>query len=147
MKYLLLDMDGTICEFFDPLGKIHMSEFPVGFFLNKRPLTTIINAVKELYSNYRIIIFSSSPNEVADEEKIQWLKNNGLDYEHIFVRFRTADKGQVLMNFIKVNNLNPKDITLVDDDLRVLNSCEKLGVNCIHPSHLLAEYEVKHNIK
>ena len=145
MKYLMLDMDGTICEFHDPIdGKIHMTEFPDGFFENKRPLNCIINVVKEKYKDYTKIIFSVSPTEQADKEKSIWLHRYGFDdYLKIFLRYPNTDKGQALSIFIQKNNINPEDITLIDDDLRVLRSCEKLNVHCIHPSHLVAEYESK----
>lgn len=143
MKYLLLDIDGTINEFYDPVeGKIMMDEFPKGFFLNKRPLKSIINVIKKDYKNYTIIAFSVSPNEQADSEKIAWLNNNGFENcLHIFLRYSNSDKGQALMIFMQRNNIEPKQVTIIDDDYKVLRSCEKLNVTCIHPSHLLAEYE------
>lgn len=145
MKYLLVDMDGSICEYHDPIGgKITMTEFPPGFFLNKRPLNSIIKVIQEQYQDYTKIIFSASPSEEADKEKLQWLQNHGLsDWLHIFLRYPNSDKGQALMNFMRLNNISPSQVYILDDDLRVLKSCEKLGVHCIHPSHFLAEYEEK----
>lgn len=142
MKYLMLDMDGTICEFYDPVdGRIHMTDFPKGFFLNKRPIKSVLKVIQKDYSSYTIIIFSASPNSDSDNEKIQWLNNNGLNWQHIFLKYPNSDKGQALMIFMQRNNINPDDITIIDDDHRVLRSCEKLGVHCLHPSHLVAEYE------
>jgi len=145
MKYLMLDMDGTICEFHDPVSnKIHMVDFPRGFFLHKRPLKSVLKVILKDYQEYITIIFSASPNEQADEEKKLWLQNNGVaNWQHIFLRYPNSDKGQALMIFMQRNNINPEDITVIDDDHRVLRSCEKLGVHCIHPSHLVAEYESK----
>ena len=142
MKFLMIDMDGTIAEYYDASGQIVMTEFPEGFFLNKRPLKSIINVIQTKYADYTKIIFSISPTDQSDKEKLQWLENQGLsDWLHIFMRYPNNDKGQVLMNFMKANQITPDQIYIVDDDLRVLRSCEKLGVHCIHPSHMLAEYE------
>ena len=142
MKYLMLDMDGTICEFHDPIeGRIYMTDFPKGFFLNKRPIKSVLKVIKKDYSDYVVIIFSASPDTESDNEKIQWLNNQGLSWQHIFLKYPDNDKGQALMIFMQRNNINPDDITIIDDDHRVLRSCEKLGVHCIHPSHLVVEYE------
>ena len=143
MKYLMLDIDGTLCEYYDPVaGRIHMTEFPVGFFRNKRPLQSVIKVILKDYKDYVIIIFSVSPSEQSDVEKIDWLKEHNLgNCQHIFLRYPNSDKGQALMIFMQRNNINPDDVTIIDDDHRVLRSCEKLGVHCIHPSHLVAEYE------
>lgn len=139
-------MVGTICEFYDYMnGKIHIIDFPEGFFLNKRPLKSIINVIQTKYADYTKIIFSASPSEESDKEKLQWLQNHGLsDWLYIFLRYPNSDKGQALMTFMKLNNISPNQVYIIDDDLRVLKSCEKLGVHCLHPSHLLAEYEEKH---
>ena len=145
MKYLMLDLDGTICEFHDPVNnRIHMDDFPIGFFKNKRPLQSVLKVILKDYKDYVIIIFSASPNEQADKEKLQWLENQGLsNWLHIFLKYPNSDKGQALMVFMQRNNINPNDITVIDDDYKVLYSCEKLGVHCVHPSHLIAEYESK----
>ena len=140
MKYVLVDMDGTIAEFYDKRG-ISIPDFPTGFFINKRPINIMIDAIKELYKNDKIIIMSNSPSEDADNEKADWLVKQGLYWDHIFVRYQFMDKGQAISNFIKLNNINPTDVILIDDDLRNLRNCEKLGVVCIHPSHILAEYQ------
>lgn len=143
MKYLMLDMDGTICEFHDPVNnKIHMLDFPMGFFRNKRPLQSVLKVILKDYRDYITIIFSASPNEQADKEKIEWLQQYAVaNWQHIFLRYPNSDKGQALMIFMQRNNIKPEDITIIDDDHRVLRSCEKLGVHCVHPSHLVAEYE------
>lgn len=140
MKYVLVDMDGTIAEFYDKRG-INIPDFPEGFFLNKRPINIMIKAIKELYKDDTIIILSNSPSDEADKEKEAWLLNHDITWDKIFVRYQFIDKGQTISNFIKMNNLNPNDIILIDDDLKYLRNCEKLGITCIHPSHILVEYE------
>ena len=103
----MIDMDGTIAEYYDASGQIVMTEFPEGFFLNKRPLKSIINVLQTKYADYTKIIFSISPTDQSDKEKLQWLENQGLsDWLHIFMRYPNNDKGQVLMNFMKANQIN-----------------------------------------
>ena len=147
MKFLMIDMDGTICDFFDPVnGEILMTEFPEGFFLNKQPIKSILNVIEDDYKDYNKIIFSNSPGPSFTDEKRQWLKQNGLGgLPQIFLEYPNVDKGQALYNFIVKNNIQPSDITVVDDDIRFLRNAEKLGVHCIHPMHLVAIYESKHN--
>lgn len=147
MKYLLLDMDGTICEYFDPVdGKISMYEFPKGFFINKKPIKSVIKALQKYYSDYITIIFSFSPNEEIDNEKLIWLKNNGMgNLQHIFLRYNNVDKAQALSIFMEKNNIPADAITVIDDDLRVLRTCEKLAVHCVHPSHLVVLSEENDN--
>ena len=143
MKYLLLDMDGTICEYYDPIdNRILMTEFPDEFFTNKVPLMSIIKVIQKDYKDYVGIIFSVSPNSQTDKEKTQWLYKYGFgNWNKIFLHYPNNDKGQALSVFIQRNNISPEDITVIDDDHRVLRNCEKLGVHCIHVSHLLALYE------
>lgn len=147
MKYLLIDMDGTICDFFDPInGKILLTEFPSGFFVNKTPIKAALDVIKNDFVDYNKIIFSNCPHEEAIKEKREWLNRYGLgSLPQIFLVYPNLDKGQALNNFININQIPPEDITVVDDDLRFLRAAEKLGVHCLHPSHLIVMYEEKHN--
>lgn len=144
MKILLIDMDGTINEFYDPVNnKMLMTEFPKGFFLNKRPIKSVIKVIQKDFTDYTKIIFSNSPSVEADAEKVQWLHSNGFsDCSYIFIHYPN-DKGQALNTFMNRNSLSPHDITAIDDDHKILRIYEKLGVHCVHPSHLIAEYESK----
>lgn len=145
-KILFVAMDGTICEFHDyKENRILMDDFEPGFFLNKKPLKSILYVIENEYKDYIKIALSSSPSDNADIEKEQWLKNQGLNWLHIFLRYQSNDKSAAVFNFIKLNNIEPSNITIIDNDLKVLRACEKMGVTCIHPSHLLVKYEEQHD--
>ena len=141
-KIVFIDMDGTICEFYDNKDRIHMTEFPDGFFLNKVPLKSMINGINTFFnSDYTRIILTACPNEEAKKEKNIWLDKNFNIDNRIILLYPNTDKSQAIFNFIKLNKIDPSNIYIIDDDLRILNSCEKLGIHCIHPSHILAMYE------
>lgn len=144
-KILFVAMDGTICEFHDyKENRVLMTEFDIGFFLDKKPLRSIISVIENEYKDYTKIALSSSPNIIADEEKEEWLKLNNLDWLHIFLRYPNNDKAVAIFTFMKNNDIEPSDITIIDNDLKVLRACEKMGITCIHPSHLLVKYEEQH---
>ena len=139
-KYLLLDMDGTICGYtkarFDYEGN---ADFVNGeLFLHLNPVSHIIDWVKEHYDMQNVYIVSAVANSIAWEEKNQWLdiyfpeilKENryfcgNKDYKYVFVKQLADRKGW-----------NRNEVTLVDDYHPTIEKCRKLAINCVHPSNI-----------
>ena len=150
-KYLLLDMDGTICGYtkarFDYEGN---ADFVNGeLFLHLNPVRHIIDWVKEHYDMQNVYIVSAVANSIAWEEKNQWLdiyfpeipKENryfcgNKDYKYVFVKQLADRKGW-----------KRNEMTLVDDYHPTIEKCMKLAINCVHPSNIesLVDEETQRN--
>ena len=148
-KYLLLDMDGTICGFTKVRRDIdNNADFVNGeLFLHLRPVKHIIDFAKEHYDMQNVYIVTAVANSIAWEEKQQWLdkhfpelpKENryfcgNKDYKHVFVKQLAEHKGW-----------KRNEVVLVDDYHNTIDQCRKIGINCIHPSDieiLVDEYAV-----
>ena len=50
MKYVFIDMDGTIAEWGYPDGRIS-GEYQFGDYVNKQPINDVIAEIYNLYSN------------------------------------------------------------------------------------------------
>lgn len=139
-EHLLLDMDGTIAAYgkskYDIYGN---KDFCCSeLFLHLRPVSHVIDWVKKNFDMKEVYICSAVANSVVWNEKNQWLdkyfpeipKENRLfvgnkDYKHVFVKNYAAKRGW------KLNT-----VTLVDDYHDTIHKCEKLGINCVHPSNI-----------
>lgn len=149
-KYLLLDMDGTICGYtkarFDYEGN---ADFVNGeLFLHLSPVNHIINWVKEHYDMANVYIVTAVANSIAWEEKNQWLdiyfpeilKENryfcgNKDYKYVFVKQLAERKGW-----------NRNEMTLVDDYHPTIEKCRKLAINCVHPSNIESLVDEETNV-
>lgn len=146
MKIMFVDMDGTIADFYDINHKISISEFPDGFFINKKPLKCVIQVLQTVppFKDCSPIILSLSPNEKTTLEKNEWLNKyyNVNVNMRVFLQFPNSDKAEYIYNFLKNNpSISPNDVYIIDDDHNTLRRCEKLGIHCIHPSHLVTLFE------
>lgn len=139
-KYLLLDMDGTICGYTKVKRDIDNNADFVNseLFRHLRPVEHIIEFAKKYYDMKNVYIVTAVPNSIAWDEKQEWLdkhfpeipKENRFfcgnkDYKHVFVK-QLADK----------QGWERNEIVLVDDYHYTIDSCRKLGINCIHPSDI-----------
>lgn len=139
-KYLLLDMDGTICGYTKvKRDKDNNADFVNGeLFLHLRPVEHIIEFAKKHYDMNNVYIITAVPNSIAWEEKQEWLnkyfpelpKENryfcgNKDYKHVFVK-QLVDRLGWKRN----------EVVLIDDYHYTIESCRKLGINCIHPSDI-----------
>lgn len=139
-KYILLDMDGTICGYtkarFDEDGN---ADYVNGeLFLHLRPVTSVIEYVKSHYDMKNVFIMTAVPNCIAWEEKNKWLDKyfpevpvenryfcGNKDYKYVFVKQLAEYKGW-----------KRNEMVLVDDYHPTIERCKKVGVNCIHPSNI-----------
>lgn len=139
-KYILLDMDGTICGYtkarFDEDGN---ADFVNGeLFLHLKPVQHVIDYVKEHYDMKNVYIVTAVANSVAWDEKNQWLdkyfpelpKENRFfcgnkDYKYVFVKQLADHMGW-----------ERNEMVLVDDYHPTIEKCKKVKINCIHPSNI-----------
>ena len=69
------DMDGVLADFNKRVRAVERFENEKGFFKNLAPIKTNVESIKLLIeNNYNVYILSASPNESADNDKLEWLK-------------------------------------------------------------------------
>lgn len=74
-KNIYVDMDGVLADFFGVDGCVQRFEHERNFFLNLKPLTKNVNAIKRAVADgkHNIYILSASPNDRCDRDKRLWL--------------------------------------------------------------------------
>lgn len=139
-EHIMIDMDGTIAAY----GK---SKYDIDgnkdfccsqLFLHLKPVKHVIDFVKNNFDLNEVYICSAVANSVVWDEKNQWLdkyfpeipRQNRLfvgnkDYKHVFVK-----------NYCAMRNWPLNTVTLIDDYHPTIQKCEKLGINCVHPSNI-----------
>ena len=98
----------------------------------------VIDFVKNNFDLNEVYICSAVANSVVWDEKNHWLdkyfpeipRQNRLfvgnkDYKHVFVK-----------NYCTMRNWPLNTVTLIDDYHPTIQKCEKLGINCVHPSNI-----------
>lgn len=120
MKEIYVDMDGVLAKW-NPAATIEET-FERGYFLNREPQQNIIDAVNRLKGKYNITILSCVyQNGYATEEKIAWLKKNGLgDLDKLFVPYGASKR-----EFIKELTTTGATTFLLDDYTKNLVEWEK----------------------
>ncbi len=145
-KYWFVDMDGCVAAYQDLVADEHGNiDYTNGeIFKYAKPVTHIIDRLGgRMYFNIdNIRILSASPNSICNDEKSEWLDKNMpfIKKENRFFVGNKQYKVVMLENLIKKFNLNPKDVTLLDDEHKILEDAKRLGVNVMHPSMFLAKY-------
>ncbi len=136
------DMDGTCASM-----EMHKKEFKLegGFFLNKRPIKTIINLMKKFYKmGAKIYILSFCGFNYQREDKIEWLKRNCsfIDVENMIIIPRKENsvklseskqtlKAEYLKDYITIADI----VYMIDDNESVLlGTKEKIPfINIVSP--------------
>ena len=142
MKYVFVDMDGVIAEYGYPNG-LYDGEFQKGNYVGKKPVATIINEILEKYNNsdHIIMVCSASPNAKATLEKNDWLNNNfGVPYENRIFITPEEDKVEVIRYYIEdlMHGNVQQHAIVIDDKGSILAKAHSLGIECYHPTQLLA---------
>ncbi|MGM9543965.1 MAG: hypothetical protein ACI3T9_03200 [Romboutsia timonensis] len=142
MKYVFVDMDGVIAEYGYPNG-LYDGEFQKGNYVGKKPVATIINEILEKYNNpdHIIMVCSASPNAKATLEKNDWLNNNfGVPYENRIFITPEEDKVEVIRYYIEdlMHGNVQQHAIIIDDKGSILAKAHSLGIECYHPTQLLA---------
>ena len=142
MKYVFVDMDGVIAEYGYPSG-LYDGEFKKGNYVGKKPVVSVIDEIIEKYNNpnYIVMICSASPNAKATLEKNDWLNNNfGVPYENRIFITPEEDKVEVIRYYIEdiMHGNVQEHAIIIDDKGSVLAKAHSLGMECYHPTQLMA---------
>lgn len=142
MKYVFVDMDGVIAEYGYPSG-LYDGEFQKGNYVGKKPVVSVIDEIIEKYNNpnYIVMICSASPNAKATLEKNDWLNNNfGVPYENRIFITPKEDKVEVIRYYIEdiMHGNVQEHAIIIDDKGSVLAKAHSLGMECYHPTQLMA---------
>ena len=144
-KYVFVDLDGTVAEYqnlpVDEYGDIDFVGY--GVFKNSKPVMEVINKVQKLHDEGKqIYIVSASPNSIASEEKLEWVKKYlpFIMESRIFFVGNKNYKYVFLKQLIKKMKFNTRDCTVIDDDHNVLLSYQTLFINTVHPSKFLSNF-------
>ena len=139
-KYLLLDMDGTICGYTKArLDEEGNADFVNGeLFLHLQPVQHVIDFVKEHYDMKNVFIVTAVANSIAWNEKNLWLDKyfpeiptenrffvGNKDYKYVFVK-----------QFAEYKGWKSNEMVLIDDYHPTIEKCRKNNINCIHPSNI-----------
>lgn len=146
MKYVFIDMDGTIAEWGYPDGRIS-GEYQFGDYVNKQPINDVIAEIYNLYSNsedYIVYVLSAVPNTKAIFEKNSWLDAYFvIPYQNrIFIR-NDEDKIDIIKFVLdKFYGLTPEgNAILVDDKKELLLKAAEIGIEAIHPTKIITSFQ------
>lgn len=143
-EYVFVDMDGTLCEYknlpVDDDGDVNFVGYEV--FLSSKPVYPVINIVNKLQSldNKNVFIISASPNNICNNEKLEWLciNCNFIKKENVYFVGNKNFKHTFLKHLMLKLKIKPNQCLVIDDDHRILELYKSIGVNTIHPSSLIA---------
>ena len=145
MKYVFIDMDGTIAEWGYPDGRIS-GEYRFGDYIGKQPINDVIAEIYNRFADpkeYVVFIISAVPNTKAIIEKNAWLNNFFVvPYENrIFIQ-KNEDKVDIIDFYLRqVIGIEPKGNTiLIDDKKEWLTKAEEYGIEIYHPSKIIGLY-------
>ncbi len=138
---VFIDMDGVVADY-DMLG-FEENKDEEDVYLNKRPVTTIINVLKEVNNlkNVNLYILSVSRNENQIPGKVKWLEKNMsfITKEQINILPREGNDfkpAHELKQIFLKGNTNPDEINImIDDSHSVLYTLHKSNINVI-PLHI-----------
>lgn len=142
MKYVFVDMDGVIAEYGYPSG-LYDGDFQRGNYVGKKPVTSVINEIITKYNNsdYILMVCSASPNAKATMEKNDWLNNNfAVPYENRIFITPSEDKVEVIRYYIEdiMHGNVQEHAIMIDDKGSVLAKAHSLGMECYHPTQIMA---------
>lgn len=146
MKYVFIDMDGVIAEYGYPNG-LYDGDFQKGNYVGKKPVIGVINEILRRYNNenYILMVCSASPNTKATLEKHDWLNNNfAIPYENRIFISKEEDKVEVVRYYIEdmMHGRVQEHALIIDDKGSVLAKAHSLGIECYHPTQILATIPV-----
>ena len=144
--YIYFDMDGTCVEY--KSGEIDLIKGNAKeFFLNKRPLFTILKIMEDLANTANVIvgILSNCYFDEQKQDKITWLKKYApfIKSENINIivlnnETYTADtKDYLKPNLLKKLHNDTTYVYLIEDNHQILKATKKSGLNGEHISTLL----------
>lgn len=144
---MFIDMDGVVADYRFGEGKDIENNVP-GIYLNKRPISTAINILKEVKNtfDFDIYILSSCRYDEQAVEKSIWLEKNMpfIDKNcQLFVVSNTFENRKILkINKIKetINNKYAKAIIIDDTHDILFLAIKELG-NMVIPYHVITLFD------
>lgn len=150
MKYVFVDMDGTIAEWGYPDGRIS-GEYKFGDYIGKNPINDVIAEILNLYSGseenqkeYIIMTVSAVPNSKAIMEKNVWLDNFfNIPYPNRIYISQNEDKVEVIKFYLEnIAGVDPKgNSILIDDKKDILIKGNEFGMEVYHPTKIIALFQ------
>ena len=148
MKYVFIDMDGTIAEWGYPDGRIS-GEYKFGDYFGKQPINDVIAEIYNRFNDpkeYSVLVISAVPNTKAIIEKNAWLNNFFvIPYENrIFIQ-KNEDKVDIIDFYLRqVIGIEPKgNAILIDDKKEWLTKAEEYGIEIYHPTKIIGLYQTR----
>lgn len=146
MKYVFVDMDGTIAEWGYPDGRI-TGEYKFGDYIGKQPIEDVIAEIYNMYANsqdHTIFVVSASPNTKATIEKNAWLnKFFIIPYENRIFISQGENKIDIINFYLRqVVGVEPQgNAILIDDKKDWLIEAEQCGMEVYHPTQIIGLFQ------
>lgn len=141
MKYLMVDMDGTVNEYNINGSVILENWFERNIFIERKPVFPMINKIKEYHDKgWVVFILSVAPSDQAIYEKQEW-----LDRYMQFVKFRFfVGEHKRKIDYLNelTKDLDRSNVYVLDDTHTILEEAEQQGYNAVHISRFLCEKEL-----
>jgi predicted kinase len=138
-KYTFFDMDGTLAAYqFLPISSEGGIDFVDGeHFRYALPVEVIIEKAEG--ANSESFILSAIPDGNCLDHKREWLAKYCpfIKHENQFFIGNKRYKHEMLRNLLKRKKIGYQDVLVVDDDHRVLDELNAIGINAVHPSMYL----------
>lgn len=137
-KYLFIDMDNTIAE----NQTCENVNFYKGMYLNKRPINTVINAIKALYPDSKYIIVSKAQGGWdGKREKEIWIDEYFEEASLVIILNVTEEKRNIILEYLYSNNISAEDCLFIDDKKSELQKVKRLGMKTKYPQQIICDYE------
>ena len=146
MKYVFIDMDGTIAAWGYPDRWID-GENRFGDYIGKQPINDVIAELYNLYSDkneYIVFVISAVPNTKAVIEKNAWLNNFFVvPYENRIYINHSEDKIDIIDFYLReVLGVEPKgNSILIDDKKEWLIKGNAIGMEVYHPTKIISLFQ------
>lgn len=145
IKYIFLDMDGTIVEYCNGNSMFIDNWFKSHQFYYKTPLVSNIKMIERLSQRLgcKVFILSGAPNNLVMEAKMSWLRDWTPFVHDVFLignqEYKVDSIQQVLESRLpreEIEALNKESVLLIDDELENLRKAERNGYSVMHVSSL-----------
>lgn len=150
MKYVFVDMDGTIAEWGYPDGRIS-GEYKFGDYIGKNPINDVIAEIFNMFSGseenqkeYIIMTVSAVPNSKAVMEKNAWLDNFfNVPYPNRIYINQNEDKIEIIKFYLEnIVGIEPKgNSILIDDKKDILIKGNEIGMKVYHPTKMISLFQ------
>lgn len=145
IKYIFLDMDGTIVEYCNGNSMFIDNWFKSHQFYYKTPLVSNIKMIERLSQRLgcKVFILSGAPNNLVMEAKMSWLRDWTPFVHDVFLIGNQEHKVDSIQQVLEsrlpreeIKTLNKERILLIDDELENLRKAERNGYSVLHVSSL-----------